>query len=307
MKNREVVHAQSAKSAACKRSVHVNEVLRSILNTSHRLDWSTSVAPFLTEYMLRMLRAGYDEMYRRRTLEQAIRIHDRMLKDEEEGGRPIHRPRSLEQEGRRKDKRNKRKAWSTKGGCIAPIIVPSTPNGELLSMLREVAETEAHPSMKFKIVEKGGRTVKRALQKSNPTASVGCESGDCLACKGGRGTGGPCRRSNVVYEMVCQICPEDNQAVYLGETARNLYTRGREHKGNLEKKRQESLMYKHQTEVHNGMEGEYKAKVKCSFNDTLSRQVAEGVLIRRCQKNVLNSKAEWHQPALWSVRNELCR
>ena len=158
-------------------------------------------------------------------------------------------------------------------------------------MLREVAEIEAHPSMKFKIVEKGGRTVKRALQKSNPTASVGCESGDCLACKGGRGTGGPCRRSNVVYEMACQICPEDNQAVYLGETARNLYTRGREHKGNLDKKRQESFMYKHQTEAHNGMEGEYKAKVKCSFNDTLSRQVAEGVLIRRCQKNVLNTKA----------------
>jgi hypothetical protein len=65
----------------------------------------------------------------------------------------------------------------------------------------------------------------------------------------------------------------------------------------LDKKRQEYFMYKHQTEAHNGMEGEYKAKVKCSFNDTLPRQLAEGVLIRRCQKNVLNSKAEWHQPS----------
>ena len=66
-------------------------------------------------------------------------------------------------------------------------------------------------------------------------------------------------------------------------------------------------MFKHQSEVHNGMDGEYKAKVKYSYNDSLSRQVAEGVLIRRSEKNILNTKAEWHQPALWSVRSELSR
>ena len=60
MKNKEVIHAQSAQSAACKRSVHVNDVLRRILNTSHRLDWSTSVAPILTDYMARLFRVGYD-------------------------------------------------------------------------------------------------------------------------------------------------------------------------------------------------------------------------------------------------------
>ena len=62
--------------------------------------------------------------------------------------------------------------------------VPSTPNSELLLMLREVAESEALPALKFKIVEKGGRTVKRKVQIANPRASGSCQAGDCVACRG---------------------------------------------------------------------------------------------------------------------------
>ena len=66
-------------------------------------------------------------------------------------------------------------------------------------------------------------------------------------------------------------------------------------------------MLKHQDEAHRGMEGDYKAVVKNSYNDCLSRQIAEAVLIRRSEGRLLNSKAEWHQPALWAVRSELSR
>jgi hypothetical protein len=66
-------------------------------------------------------------------------------------------------------------------------------------------------------------------------------------------------------------------------------------------------MYKHQTDKHSGVEPEFKAKVKYCFQDCLSRQVAEGVCIRRCQIEILNTKTEWHQPSLWRVRNELSR
>ena len=38
-----------------------------------------------------------------------------------------------------------------------------------------------------------------------------------------------------------------------------------------------------------------------------TRQIAEGVAIRRFDKMVLNTKAEWHQPALRKVRSELTR
>ena len=109
-------------------------------------------------------------------------------------------------------------------------------------MLQEVTEAEALPGMKFKVVEGGGKTVQRAVQKSNPTASGSCKGGDCTVCKGGTGSGGLCRKSNVVYEIACQLCPEDQQAVYLGETARNAYTRGKEHHRNYAKREPESFM-----------------------------------------------------------------
>ena len=46
-----------------------------------------------------------------------------------------------------------------------------------------------------------------------------------------------------------------------------------------------------------------------TFRDCLSRQVSEGVQIRRCAgfTNIMNSKSEWHQPVLWRVISEIER
>ena len=49
-------------------------------------------------------------------------------------------------------------------------------------------------------------------------------------------------------------------------------------------------MIKHQTDRHNGVEPNFKAEVVYSLTDCLSRQVAEGVCIRRCQTELLNTK-----------------
>ena len=151
-----------------------------------------------------------------------IGISDRLLDDEKAGVRPIHRPKDWCREERRRHKQNKKHSWGTKGGCLAPIIIPSTPSTELLLMLRKVIEDEAQPGLKFKIVERGGTMVKWDLQRTNPTATSGCDSGDCQACQVDKGKGGPCRKSNVVYQFACQQCPPGRQAVYIGETAQNL-------------------------------------------------------------------------------------
>ena len=254
-----------------------------------------------------MNEAGYNEKYRKMVLERAFKRYDNMVRDAEDGKKPLHRPKDWQREERIREKRRKKHSWATRGGCIAPIIIPPTPNSELLSMLSQVAKEEALPGLRFKLVESGGKTIKRSIQKSNPTSSGMCQSGDCVVCRGGEGGGGCCRKSNVVYEYSCQLCPDGEQAVYIGETARNLYTRGREHTRNYQKKETESFMYKHQTEKHSGVEPEFKAKVKYGFQDCLSRQVAEGVCIRRCQTEILNTKTEWHQPSLWRVRSELSR
>ena len=73
-------------------------------------------------------------------------------------------------------------------------------------MLKAIANVEEVPDMMFKIIESGGKTVKQEVQRSNPTATAGCDRGDCLACLDGRGKGGNCQKSNVQYEMECLLC-----------------------------------------------------------------------------------------------------
>ena len=95
--------------------------------------------------------------------------------------------------------------------------------------------------------------------------------------------------------------------LYHGESARNLYTRGREHEANYLARRAKSFMQKHQVKEHNNTVGSYVAKVTGTARDCLTRQVREAVHIRRCQVPTLNSKTEWHQPALFTVQNEIYR
>ena len=307
--SKQIMNAQSAQSSTCKRNVHVREVVRRMLNTSTKLDWDSFVAPCLTDYMKRMQIAGYDERYRKNTLQNGLRIYDKMIKEQEQEIRPINRPRNWNTEERRKKKKQKKHSWSAKGGYIAPIFVPATPDGELAKEMKEIAEREAVTGLKFKIIETGGNAIKHLVQRSNPTATPGCPSKDCLACKEGRGKGGSCLKSNIQYELECGLCTEEQKGIYIGESSRNLYTRGKEHVGKYRsrKRNHDSFMKKHQQEKHGGREADFKAKVTGVFRDSLSRQVSEGVHIRRGGRSILNSKSEWHQPALWRVCNELIR
>ena len=174
-------------------------------------------------------------------------------------------------------------------------------------MLRQIAEEEAEAGIKFKVLETGGKSVKAKVQVSNPTATAGCAETDCMACRPGRGEGGNCHGSGINYEIECQLCPAEARSVYLGETARNLYSRGKEHEGRYRNGGRKSFMKKHQDRKHPGVAGSYTAKVSSSSKDCLTRQVTEAVKIRRCQVPLLNSKTEWHQPALWQVQNEIYR
>ena len=151
------------------------------------------------------------------------------------------------------------------------------------------------------------KTVKSILQKSNPTATVGCEEGDCLPCRPGRGEGGDCRRCGVNYSIECQLCPDGHKSLYHGETARNLYTRGIDHEQNYRTKQEKSFMLKHQDKEHQGSPGSYTAKVNATAKDCLTRQVREAVHLRRSSVPTLNGKTEWHQPALFRIQSEILR
>ena len=186
---------------------------------------SYHAAPVLQNYMERMMAAGYSENYRLGVLKTALAIYDDKVEKDKDGTTPLNRPKGYRKGERRAEKRRKRNSWGTKGGHTAPIIVPSTPNGELARRLRTIAESEAVPGLRFKVVERGGRKIVNQLQKTNPAGSPGCVKEDCPVCKQPGGGGGGCHKNNVTYQYTC----EKDGAVYTGETGRNLYTRGLEH------------------------------------------------------------------------------
>ena len=305
MSCKSVIHNKSAHPAICKRGVHTQEILRRIMNCSSRLNWEKETAPFLTEYMLRMKKAEYKETYRKAVLTNALKIHEKKLADEKDGTRPMFRSKHWKKEERKEEKEIKKKNWATKRGHIAPIFVPATPGGELARRMKTIADREAKAGIHFNIIEIGGRTLKSEVQKSNPTATPGCDKTDCVACSLGRGKGGNCQKGNVNYKMECMECPESTRATYIGETSKNLYTRAAQHIGNREQ--EESFIKKHEVESHNGETVQWKASVTHTNRECLSRQVREGVQIRRNPKPSLNSKTEWFQPPLYKIMKEVVR
>ena len=309
-----VISARSAHSDQTKKSVHISECVRRMCNTSPRLPWDEAVVPHLTEYCRRMMAAGYSQTYRKEILRNAMRIWDSKLKDDREGIKPLNRPRGYRKLERRHEKRIKKRTWGTKGGFTAPVIVPATPGGELARRLREVAEAEAIPGLKFKISERGGMTIERQLQKSNPTASAECGRAGCGPCGQPGGNGGIklCQKNNIVYEYKCEYPNCD--AAYRGESSKNLFTRDSQHQYNYRggekssaKIRDKSFMYQHQRDKHEGEQALFKRSVLRSYKDCLSRQAAEGVFISKMEGEILNSKSEFHQPSIVTVRREINR
>ena len=169
--------------------------------------------------------------------------------------------------------------------------------------MKKVAEKEKKKEIHFKIVEMGGRTLKSELQRSNPLSTPGCEKSDCMACRKERGKGGQCRRNNINYEIECQLCKNTAPTTTFGETARNIYTRGG---GHLQRSSgEDSFMRRHMQEKHAGEEEDFRARVTHTNKDCLTRQVREGVLIRRSRKEIMNTRSEWFQPPLYKIRSEL--
>ena len=64
-------------------------------------------------------------------------------------------------------------------------------------------------------------------------------------------------------------------------------------------------MHNHQVAKHNGDPANFKSKVLRSYPDSLSRQAAEATFIRNMNCEILNSKSEFHQPSIITVRREI--
>ena len=86
--------------------------------------------------------------------------------------------------------------------------------------------------------------------------------------------------------------------IYVGETARSLYERTKEHVRDGKKRAEDSHIAKHWDECHHGEEmPEFRFRIVKRFQDSLSRQVSESVRID-LREEVLNSKSVYSRNRL---------
>ena len=199
----------------------------------------------------------------------------------------------------------------------AVLFVDNTKDSELARAMREViGRLENILGYKVKIVERSGTPLKLMFPLSKIGEGQQCGRLDCITCtQDNRGeTVPPCRKRSVLYENICTSCnpdvledpdnkkkkfipSKDPPSVYIGETSRSLYERGKEHWKSFKTRAEDSHILKHQ-ELHHGGQGEPKFLLRpIKFLTTaLTRQLSEAVRIQRLGEDVvLNSRGEYNR------------
>ena len=100
----------------------------------------------------------------------------------------------------------------------------------LRNIERSLGEANNRGYKRVKILEQAGSKLKSVLTRGDPWASQPCHRSTCSTCQGDERSWGSCKVRNVVYQNICKRCAEGGVTTrYLGETARALWERSREH------------------------------------------------------------------------------
>ena len=159
------------------------EVLPVLLNCLEHVPWQ-QVALHASTMSLRMQFSGYTKKFRHEVIDSALKAYHEIHRKAALGDRPLYRPYEWEREERDRAKQAKVLKWYMRGGYESVIFVPSTQGSELQRKFQ--TEIDRY-GLRIRAVEKAGRTVKSALQRSNPFKSASCGRDDCLICEtGGR-------------------------------------------------------------------------------------------------------------------------
>ena len=286
-----VVNANSALSIQQKRTVLTQELLRVLLNCSVDVPW-VDVARHASNMVQRMQFSGFARKFRHEIVVSALKAYDDIHRKVERGERPLYRPYDWNREERDKEKRAKVDSWYKRGGYESVIFVQSTPGSELKRKFQ--AEID-RVGLRIRVVEKAGRSVKSALQKSDPFQIAGCGRGACLICeKNGRGS---CSKDGINYEISCVGCEEDNHGgKYHGESSKNGFTRGKKHLEEFDRRAESSVIWRHCRERHGGEIQDFKMNITGNYrNDAMLRQISEAVRINDTpREQLINNRTEWN-------------
>ena len=292
--SKSVIDARSAMPQKNKRTVLTQDLLRVILRCSPDLAWQDK-KKHIDEYVLRLQYSGYNERFRRDIVRSAISAHEKIKSKVERGERPLYRTKSWRMKERAKDKRKKRTSWykSTNKESKRPyksvLFVQPTKDSILKKKYEEVISKS---DCEVKVVERAGKSVGRKLQKSYPFSKEKCVTKDCFVClSDGKGN---CKKVNINYEVEC--VREECRYVYIGETARNAFCRGKEHLRGLYKRDNDSVLVEHVRDCHNTKFdydecAGFRMNVRETHTSTMNRLITEAVKIESSTRPTMNRKS----------------
>ena len=210
------------------------------------------------------------------------------------GERPLYRRSCYNKFERATQKLRKKRYWFGKEK-LGVVFVQATPNQILKRSVEQIFSEEG---FRIRVVERGGRSIKQFLQKSDIRKNKNCGFDSCPVCLSG---GSGCSRESVGYRITCCDCVDKH--VYHGETGRSARLRLNEHRDKLNA--ETGALWNHAVEVHDSVAPEYKYEVVKAFSDPLLRQLQEAQRIQAESGVLLNSKDEWVPPA--GYRNVVTR
>ena len=296
MSNHRVMLARSAMPPNIKRNSLAQEVIRRLWNTSRDLPWSEK-ASILTEFSHSMMCSGYSEKFRLEIIQAGVKGFENQCEVADNGGTPVHRPRSYNLEERTKKKMLTKTSWYRPYDAVG--FFPGTPNSELVNEIKAIVVDESKRiDMNVKILETGGISLAKQLVKTDLS---GCLVPQCFICKCDL-PGASHTRSGNAYNIKCKLCAENGvDASYEGETGDNLIWRQKQHAECVKGKVLSNGLAKHLQLYHKDNVGDINCfsfkSVKC-FPKIIDRLAFEGVNIHNSTANIImNSKSEFHQPA----------
>ena len=196
-----VIPYQSAHSRKMKLTVLVEEGVRRLRNHSRGMDWENSRSVMeLWSHKLR--RSGYPGTIRHEVIKTACEKWDRMCKDEDNGVRPVHRPRTWREKERREEKEDKRKNWhkSDKNQVSAPLIVDPVA-GTMTTEMKQVCKSfETVTGIRVVVQTRAGKANKQ-LAKSEPLKRKKCGRDDYFPCSTRVGR---CEKNGAGYLVRCE-------------------------------------------------------------------------------------------------------
>ena len=150
----------------------------------------------------------------------------------------------------------------------------------LLKMLRKTEEAHKISDIcRIRFIETSGRKYIDQLKVTDPFQKQCAPCVNCLSCRYSKSATN-CRVANVGYSITCKLCKDRKiEQIYIGETCRNIYIRGKEHQNLLEKKSEKSVMYKHIKEKHSDEENKVKFDMRISgrLKNPMTRQLDEAI------------------------------